>query len=66
MIPLRVLTILNRYFRETTLPGILLYEESIIADKPLNREARRQVAAEIERAHGVIQQLLPTDQRPQI
>ena len=63
---LRVLTILNRYFRETTSPGILVYEESIVADKPLDREARRQVNTEIERAHAVIQQLLPPDQRPLI
>jgi len=60
----RVFKILSTYFRETTSPGILVYEESIVADKPLDREARRQVNVEIARAHGLIQQLLPPDQKP--
>ena len=61
---LRVLKILSTYFRETTSPGILVYEESIVADKPLDREARRQVNAEIARAQSLMQHLLPADQRP--
>jgi len=59
---LRIFKILGRHFRETTSPGILVYEEFLVADKPLDREARRQVNAEIARTHNVIQQLLPPKQ----
>ena len=38
--------ILGTYFRETTSPGLLVYEEFIVADKPLDRNARREVGQE--------------------
>ena len=63
---LRVLKILSTCFRETTSPGILVYEESIVADKPLDREARRQINAGIARAQSLMQHLLPRDRRPRI
>ena len=56
---LRVFRILGSYFRETTSPGILVYEESIVADKPLDRDARREISAEIARAQSVMKALLP-------
>jgi hypothetical protein len=56
---IRVLMILDRYFHETTSPGLLVYEESIVADKPLDRTARQQVSEEIERAHKMMLALLP-------
>jgi len=56
---LRVLKILGTYFRETTSPGLLVYEEFIVADKPLDRNARREVSQEIERAHKLMLKLLP-------
>jgi hypothetical protein len=55
----RVLKILDGYFHETTSPGLLVYEESIVADKPLDRTARQQVIEEIERAHKMMFGLLP-------
>ena len=55
---LRVLKILGTYFRETTSPGLLVYEEFIVADKPLDRNARREVGPEIERAHQLMLKLL--------
>ena len=55
---LRVLKILGTYFRETTSPGLLLYEEFIVADKP-DRNARREVSLEIETAHKLMLKLLP-------
>ncbi len=35
------------------------YEEFIVADKPLDRNARREVSQEIERAHKLMLKLLP-------
>ena len=51
--------ILGTYFRETTSPGLLVYEEFIVADKPLDRNARREVSQEIERAHKLMLKMLP-------
>jgi hypothetical protein len=56
---LRVLKILGTYFRETTSPGLLVYEEFIVADKPLDRSARREVSQEVERAHRLMSAQLP-------
>src|SRR5437667_9830138 len=56
---LRVLKILGTYFRETTSPGLLVYEEFIVADKPLDRNARLEFSLEIERAHKLMMKLLP-------
>ena len=50
----RVLKILGTYFRETTSLGLLVYEEFIVANKPLDRNARREVSQEIERAHKLM------------
>jgi len=36
-----------------------VYEEFIVADKPLDRNARREVSQEIERAHKLMLKLLP-------
>jgi hypothetical protein len=48
----RVLKILDRYFRENTSPGLLVYEESIVADQPLDRAARQTLAEEFGFACG--------------
>lgn len=56
---LRVGKILDDYFRETTSPGVLVYEESIVADRPLGRDARGEVRDEVARAHSLILTLLP-------
>jgi hypothetical protein len=57
-----VLELKRRYFGEITSPGLLVYEEFVVADRPLDRDARRQVTAELERAHGMMVQLLPPKQ----
>jgi len=36
-----------------------VYEEFIVADKPLDRNSRREVSQEIERAHKLMLKLLP-------
>ena len=54
----RVSQILERIFRENVSPGMLVYEEFLVADRPLDRDARREVAQEIERAHQVLRTLL--------
>ncbi len=56
---IRVFKILGTHFRETTSPGLLVYEEFIVADKPLDRNARREVTQEVERGHSVMSALLP-------
>ena len=54
----RVSQILHGYFSESTSPGLLVYEEFLAADRPLDRDARRDVAQEIERAHRTMRKLL--------
>ena len=54
----RVSQILHGYFSESTSPGLLVYEEFLAADRPLDRDARRDVAQEIERAHQTMRTLL--------
>jgi hypothetical protein len=58
---LRVSKVLHDYFRETTSPGLIVYEELPIADKPLDRDARREVLSEVEKAHALMRLLLPQD-----
>ena len=53
----RVRKILHDYFRETTSPGLLVYEEAVVADTPLDRDARRQISGEVERAHRLMLKL---------
>jgi Nucleotidyl transferase AbiEii toxin, Type IV TA system len=53
--------ILDEYFRENISPGLLVYEEFLVADRPsLDREARREIQQEIKRVHQLIRILLPT------
>ncbi len=56
---IRVFKILDGYFRENTSPGLLVYEEAIVADQPVDRAARQRVNAEIARAHKMMLQVLP-------
>jgi len=56
---LRVLRISDGYFRTSTSPGFLLYEEQLIGDKPLDRGARTEVADELARAERLMLGLLP-------
>ena len=57
----RVLRILYDYFQENVSPGMLVYEEFLAANKPLDRDARRQMAQEIERAHSLMRELVGPD-----
>jgi nucleotidyltransferase AbiEii toxin of type IV toxin-antitoxin system len=57
---MRSLKILDGYFRENVSPGLLVYEESIVADQPLDRAARARVATEIDRAHRMMLNVLPS------
>lgn len=54
----RVLGILSEYFRENVSPGLLVYEEFLVADRPSDRDTRQEVADELERAHGLMRSLL--------
>lgn len=58
----RVRGILGDYFRETTSPGLLVYEEFIGADIPAGRESRIAVGREVARAHEIFRRLLPPEQ----
>jgi len=51
---LRVLEILGGYFAETTSPGLLVYEEFLVAGTPANRAARLEVGEEVSRAHAMM------------
>ncbi len=54
----RVSGILNEYFRDNVSPGLLVYEEFLMADRPLDRDSRRETADELERAHTLMRGLL--------
>jgi hypothetical protein len=56
---LRVLRILDGYFRTSTSPGFLVYEEQLVGDKPLDHAARTEVADELARAERLMLGLLP-------
>jgi hypothetical protein len=56
---LRVLRIVDGYFRTNTSPGFLVYEEHLVGDKPLDRAARSEVADELSRAQRLILGFLP-------
>ncbi len=53
----RVTRILDEYFRENVSPGLLVYEEFLVADRPMNRNARLEVSDELEQAHRVMSAL---------
>jgi hypothetical protein len=54
----RVSQILDEYSRDDLSPGMLVYEEFLVADRPLSRDDRREVAQQIERAHRLMRTLL--------
>jgi hypothetical protein len=54
----RVSGILSEYFRANVSPGLLVYEEFLVADRPSDRDTRQEVADELERAHGLMGSLL--------
>ena len=56
---LRVLRILDGYFRTSTSPGLLVYEEHAVGDRPLDRASRSEVAAELAGAQQQMLGLLP-------
>ena len=49
---------LNDYFRENVSPGLLVYEEFLVANRPSDRDTRQEVADELERVHGLMGNLL--------
>jgi hypothetical protein len=51
---MRVSQVLHEYFSESTSPGLLVYEGFLVADRPLHRDARRDVAQ-------LVEQLLPAE-----
>ena len=53
----RVSMILSDYYRENISPGLLVYEEFLVADRPLDRTARQEVTLELERAHQLMKQI---------
>jgi hypothetical protein len=54
-----VLGIVDEYFRENISPGLLVYEEFLVADRPLDHDTRREVEEEIQRVHNLMRTLLP-------
>ncbi len=55
--------ILGEYFREDVSPGMLVYEEFLVANKPLDRDTRREVAQELERAHQMMKRVVANVRR---
>jgi hypothetical protein len=53
----RVSRILEEYFRDNISPGILVYEEFLLADRPLDRSARQEVAPELERTRQLMKRI---------
>lgn len=50
----RAFNILDGYFREDVSAGLLVYEEFLVADKPVDRVARQQAAEEVKRAYKLM------------
>jgi Nucleotidyl transferase AbiEii toxin, Type IV TA system len=50
----RVSELLSSYFRESTSPGYLVYEEQLLAGRPTDQATRREVREEIERAREMM------------
>lgn len=55
----RVIKISDQHFRHNTSPGLLVYEEYLVGDKPLDRAARSEIADELEKAHCPLIGVLP-------
>jgi Nucleotidyl transferase AbiEii toxin, Type IV TA system len=53
----RVLKISNQYFRSNTSPGLLVYEEYLVGDKPLDRAARSRLPVGRRSADGELFQV---------
>lgn len=56
---LQVERILNTYFRERTSAGFLVYEELLVADRPIDREVRAEIERELEAAHQAVARTFP-------
>lgn len=56
---LQVERILNTYFRERTSAGYLVYEEFLVADKPVDRDTRSEIEQELEAAYQVFVRVFP-------
>jgi len=55
----RVSGILNDFFRDSTAPGYLLYEEYLAATLPAGRATQREIREESARAYRILQRILP-------
>jgi hypothetical protein len=53
----RVGEILKHYFKSDVSPGLLLYEELLVADQPSGSDVRRQIKEEVLRAHALISKM---------
>jgi Nucleotidyl transferase AbiEii toxin, Type IV TA system len=54
-----VLRIFDEFFRTSTYPGFLVFEEFLVANLPPTSDAKPRIQEEIERAHGLVQEFLP-------
>jgi len=61
LLGIRVAELLQAHFREDTSPGMLLYEESLRSDGPIDRETRAQLATELTRAFKMVTNILPSE-----
>lgn len=58
---IRVTDHLRTYFREDVSPGMLLYEEFLRPDGPVDRDTRLQLADELRRAFQMMKGILPSE-----
>lgn len=54
----RVWGIFRDFFRETSSPGFLVYEEFFAAELPAGRETQRAIREEVNRAHRMLSTIL--------
>jgi hypothetical protein len=55
----RVAGIIKTYFSEKTSPGLLVYEEFLVADKPVDRAVRIEIERELEGAYQAVARNFP-------
>nr|AOS95275.1 nucleotidyl transferase [uncultured bacterium] len=60
-VEIRIASILKAYFHTDSAPGMLLYEEALRRNTPIDSETRIQLRNELNRAFRMIIKLLPAD-----
>lgn len=62
----RAVSIFTGYFRDALSPGLLLYEEALVANAPAGRDSRSEISTELERVVLLVADILLAPARAQM